>query len=220
LRAVAGFDGAASAGVTLVDLGDQRLLALRLVGQRLLQHRDDIAWCQQRQAWLMRHPLLDDEQHGQHHHGDVVVPGPPAHRPVIGQAALALGILEGALDPVALALHLGQALQWSVGRSVGQAVFDLSGRPHCAADNQVPTPRRRFRAIPHPDPPVRDIDLQRAACAVAQAAAGPLIRPEACDQVFHRDAVHGGLLGGRPLALAFGAGTCSPGGSLQTRWSL
>jgi hypothetical protein len=77
LRAVAGFDSAASACVTEVDLGGQRLLALRLARQRLLQHLDDIARCQQRQAWLMRHPLLGDEQHGQHHHGDVVVPGPP-----------------------------------------------------------------------------------------------------------------------------------------------
>jgi len=58
----------------------------------------------------------------------------------------------------------------------------------------MPAPRRRFFAIPHPDPPVRDIDPQRAARALAQDAALPVVRAEACDQLLYRDAVHGGLL--------------------------
>ena len=58
----------------------------------------------------------------------------------------------------------------------------------------MPAPRRRFLAIPHPDPPMRDVDPQRAARAVAQDAAGPVVRAEACDQLLHRDAVRGGLL--------------------------
>src|SRR3954451_6630712 len=157
LRAIAGLDGAASARVTLVDLVDQRLLTLRLAWQRLLQHLDDVAWCQQRQAWLMCDPLLGDEQHGQHHHADVVVPGPPAHDLVIGETALALGVLESPLNPVALALHLGQAFQRCVSRRVGQAVLDPLRRPHLAADDQMPAPRRRFLAAPPPAPPMRDI---------------------------------------------------------------
>src|SRR3954465_15015090 len=68
----------------------------------------------------------------------------------------------------------------------------------------MPAPCRRFLAVPHPDPPMRDIDPQRAACALAQGAAGPIVRGEACDQAFHCDAVHGGLLLAGRTSLAFG----------------
>ena len=47
MRAEAGFNGAAPARMALIDLGDQRRLALRLARQRLLQHLDDVARCQQ-----------------------------------------------------------------------------------------------------------------------------------------------------------------------------
>ena len=97
--------------VALVDSGDQSLLALGLVRQGFFQHLDDVSWRQQFQARLMRGALLGDEQHGQHHHGDVVVPCPPAHGLIIGKAALALGIFEDTLDPVALPLHLGLELE-------------------------------------------------------------------------------------------------------------
>jgi hypothetical protein len=79
-------------------------------------------------------------------------------------------------------------------RRVGEAVFDPLRRPHLATDHQVPAPRRRFRAVPHPDPPVCDVDPQRAAGALAQGVALPIIRAEASDQLLHRDAVHGGVL--------------------------
>src|SRR3954447_11584924 len=91
-----------------------------------------------------------------------------AHRLVISKATLTLGILEGPLDPVALALHLSQAFQLGVGGRVGEAVLDLFGRPDLATDDRVPPPRRRFFAAPPPDPPMRDVDPQRAARALAQ----------------------------------------------------
>ena len=53
LSAEAGFDGAASAFVALVDPGNQGVLAFRFARQGLLQHLDDVARRQQRQARLM-----------------------------------------------------------------------------------------------------------------------------------------------------------------------
>ena len=110
--------------MALVDAGDQRLLSFRLARQTLFQHLDDVARRKQFQARLMRGALLGDEQHRQHHHGGMVVPCPPAQRLIIGQAALALGIFESALDPIALPLHLRETQQGRLGQSIGKGVFD------------------------------------------------------------------------------------------------
>jgi len=102
LRPKAGFDRAASSFVPLDDAGDERVLSLRFARQGLFQHLDDVAWRQQFEARLAGHALFDDEQHRQHDDRDVVMPGSPAQRLIVGQAALALGVFEGALDPVAV----------------------------------------------------------------------------------------------------------------------
>jgi hypothetical protein len=86
-----------------------------------LQHFDDIARRQQCQARLMSHTLLGHEQH---HHRDVVMPGPPAECLIVPEAALTLGILERALDPVSLTLHLPQMQDGCIGPGIGQGVFD------------------------------------------------------------------------------------------------
>jgi hypothetical protein len=52
--------------VALIDPRDQCVLALRLAWQGFFQHLDDVARRQQRQARLMSHALLGDEQHRQH----------------------------------------------------------------------------------------------------------------------------------------------------------
>src|SRR6195952_4302003 len=58
----------------------------------------------------------------------------------------------------------------------------------------MPAPRRRFLAAPPPAPPVRDVNPQRTARALAQGAAAPLARAEPGDQLVYRGAVYGGLL--------------------------
>src|SRR3954463_8606075 len=93
LCAAACHDGAAPAGVALVDAGDQRVLTLRLARQGLFQHLDDVARRQQRKSWLVGSPLFGDEQHGEHHHGDVVVPGEPALHLIVGETTLAFGVV-------------------------------------------------------------------------------------------------------------------------------
>jgi hypothetical protein len=49
---------------------------------------------------------LGDEQHRQHDHGDMMMPGAPTLRLIIGEAALTPAIFETALDPIAMPLHL------------------------------------------------------------------------------------------------------------------
>src|SRR5208283_1878285 len=49
---------------------------------------------------LVSGTLLGDEQHGQHHHADMMVPCSPAERLIVGESALAPGIFEDPLDPV------------------------------------------------------------------------------------------------------------------------
>ena len=59
LSAEAGFDGAASAFVALVDPRNQGVLAVRLAWQSLLQHLGDVAWRQQFQAWMVSNSTYD-----------------------------------------------------------------------------------------------------------------------------------------------------------------
>src|SRR5712671_4683214 len=56
--------------------------------------------------------------------GDVTVPSLPAQRLIIGQAELTFGVLEDALHPIAVPLHLGQTQRLRVSWGVGQAVLD------------------------------------------------------------------------------------------------
>src|SRR5271170_520700 len=107
-----------------------------------------------------------------------MMPGSPTQGLIVGQAAFALAVLEGALDPIALALHLGQSKAWRIFRRVRQAVFDRLRRSDLAPDDQTPAPRLGFLAVPDPDPPGRDFDLQHSARAVAQDLACPRVRVE------------------------------------------
>ena len=91
--------------VSLVDPHNQSISALWPAWQCLFQHLDDIARGQQFQARLMSRTLLGDEQHCEHDHRHMVVPGPPPQHLIVRQAALAFGIFEGALDPIAMSLH-------------------------------------------------------------------------------------------------------------------
>src|SRR4051812_31429749 len=76
----------------------------------------------------------------------------------------------------------------------------------------MPAASLGFRAVPQPDPPVRDVDLQGTTGAVAQEAAGPVLGAEPADQRLHREGFCRGPLLGRvapPCAL--------PGGNMQAR---
>jgi hypothetical protein len=100
----AGLDCVSPALVTSIDAAHEGLLALRFARQGFLEHVNDVAWRQQVEARIVSDALLGNEQHCQHHHGDMVVPGLPAQRLIIGQAALAFGIFEDALYPIAMPL--------------------------------------------------------------------------------------------------------------------
>src|SRR3982750_5056101 len=175
--------------------------------------------------WLMRATsggfpaAFADEQHGEHHRGDVVVPGQPALHLIVGETTLAFGVLEGALDPVALSLHARELRGVGVGRGVGQAVFDRFRRADLAADDEMPAASLGFRAVPQPDPPVRDVDLQGTTGVSrrrqrVQFSARNLLTSFSTER---GSAAARCLVGWRPRAL-FGAGTCRPGGSVQIIW--
>ena len=110
------------------------------------------------------------------------------------KTAFALAVFEGTLDPGALSLHLGQALRRSVGRGVGQAVLDSSSAlpPRGARSGANAAPSLPHRPTPRP----ADARHRPAvdARAVAQDAAGPVIRAEPRDQLLHCHVTDGCLL--------------------------
>jgi len=73
------------------------------------------------------------------------VPSLPAQRLIIGQAELTFGVLEDALHPIAVPLHLGQTQRLRVSWGVGQAVLD---RPRKGA---YLTQLQGFRSDKSPD---------------------------------------------------------------------
>jgi hypothetical protein len=106
---------------------------------------------QQRVACLLSHPLF---QHEQQRHGDqrqVVMPGLPASGLVVAHADLPFGVLKLPLDPVALALHPRQSLDWRVRWCVAEAVLDLLDVSEFPPQDQVPVARLRFASVPQPD---------------------------------------------------------------------
>src|SRR3954454_8190460 len=76
------------------------------------------------------------------------LPGPPAHDLVIGQAALNLGVLESPLNPVALALHLGQAFQRCVAGALDRLYLILFGAP-ASRRRIICQPRAVVSSPPH-----------------------------------------------------------------------
>src|SRR5689334_6127431 len=168
----------------------------------------------------MRHPLLGDEQHGQHHHGDVVVPGPPAQRLVIGQAALTLGILEGALDPKRSPCIWARRSSLVSGGALERLYLIFFGAPtsrrttrcqhRAAASAPSHTQTRRCAMSTRNGPRVLSRRVQRVqSCAPKPATSFSTVMPSTAACCW---------LGERPR-VDFGGGTCSPGGSVQTRWS-
>src|SRR5271170_2712956 len=194
LIAKSGFDGASPTRVAFVDARDERLASLRFSRQGLLEHLYDVARRQQLQARLLGHALFYYEQHRQHHHRDVVMPWPPSQRLIIGETALAFGVFESALDPVALPLHLGQSEPRRIGGGVREAVFDRLDRSNLAPDDQMPASCSLFLAVPDPDPAGRDVNPQLSARAVAQDAARPVLGRDALGQFLDGDGRRCGLL--------------------------
>ena len=153
LIAKSGFDGASPTRVAFVDARDERLASLRFSRQGLLEHLHDVARRQQLQARLLGHALFRYEQHRQHHHRDVVMPWPPSQRLIIGEAALAFGVFESALDPVAL-----PCIWASRSRGVSAEAFErlyliVLTDPTSLPDDQMPASRSLFLAVPDPDDP-------------------------------------------------------------------
>src|SRR5271155_3432360 len=83
----------------------------------------------------------------------------------------------------------------------------------------MPASRSFFLTVPEPDPAVSDVDSQLSARAVAQEAARPVLGRDALASFSTAiDFVTGSrFFDGRPRP-GLGAGTWSPGSSVQTRW--
>lgn len=113
--------------VSLVDPRDEGVLSDRLAGQVFLQNLDDVTRGQQGEAGFVSHALLANEHHRQHDDRDVVMPGQPAQRLIIGQAALALGVFERAFDPVSVALHARKLMRGCIDRGIRQTIFERLG---------------------------------------------------------------------------------------------
>src|ERR1700749_3582829 len=122
------------------------------------------------------------------------MPWPPSQRLIIGEAALAFGVFESALAPVALPLHLGQSEPRRIGGGVREAAFDRLDRSNLAPDDQMPASRLLFLAVPDPDPAGRDVNPQLSARAVAQDAARPVLGRDALGQLLDGDGRRGGFL--------------------------
>jgi hypothetical protein len=71
------------------------------------------------------------------------------------RTGLALAVLERALNPVTLALHLRQSLHCSLRRGIAQAIFDLIARLHFPAHNQVPFSGLNLFPVSQPNPLVQ-----------------------------------------------------------------
>ena len=66
---------------------------------------------------------LKQKQHGQQDHRHMVVPAAPADDWVFIQTGQAFGILQGALDPIAARLPLGQ----EAGRQIDNRIWVIHG---------------------------------------------------------------------------------------------
>src|SRR6202453_3716625 len=96
--------------------------------------------------------------------------------------------------PSSVAPASGPAAAAACRRGVRKAVFDRVDRSDLASDDQMPASRPLLLAVPRPDSASRDVDSQLSARAVAQDAAGPVLRTNALGQFFDRDGRRGGLL--------------------------
>ena len=79
--------------MALVNAAHQRVAALGLAWQDFAENLDDVVRRQQVDFLMMHGAALSDEQHGQQNHGHMVMPCPPAERLIVGQTALAFGVL-------------------------------------------------------------------------------------------------------------------------------
>ena len=73
---------------------------------------------------MLKDAFFEKEQHGDHHHGHVVMPGRPPADLIVGHAAFAFGILKGTFDPKAGALHDSETLVRRAFRRIAETVFD------------------------------------------------------------------------------------------------
>src|SRR5882757_8459266 len=91
---------------------------------------------------------LQHELHRHHDQNHMAMPGLPLTCLILCHPNMTLGILEGALDPKPLALHLYQPDDTGSLGSVTQAVLDGSRRIQLSSDKQMPTVGRRTVFVP------------------------------------------------------------------------
>jgi len=162
-----------SSSVTLADQLQEVVLIGSSPRQKSLQQVDDIAAAQQRCRFLLTNALFEEEQHGDHHHGHVVMPGrPPAHL-IVGHAAFAFSILKGTLNPKTGPLHDSETLVRRAFWGIAEAVFDGLWRAHFSADDEMPALGSGLGPVPEPDPLVQAFHQELAAGAVAQGHGFP-----------------------------------------------
>lgn len=105
---------------------------------KVVQRRSDIPTAQQRSGLLMKQTFFQQEQHGHHDQGQVMVPAPPTAHWIVAPANVLFALLQGLFDPIALPLHEGQAGRRRIRRGVAEAVLDLGRRVDLSAHDQMP----------------------------------------------------------------------------------
>lgn len=146
------------------------------LGKERVQQRADIGTTQQRPGLLMKQTFFQQEQHGHHDQGQVMVPAPPTANWIVAQANVLFALLQGPFDPIALPPHEGQAGRRRVRRGVAEAIFELGRRVDLPAHDQMPWAGLGLFAIPQPHPPVRKLHPQRAFRVIAHRDGPPCLR--------------------------------------------
>ena len=133
--------------------------------------------------------LFGDEQHGKHHHGDVVVPGQPALHLIVGETTLAFGVLEGALnglianDKFCWLRTLRLRLSWPRARHWLKRPMP----PHLSAQ-AIPYGAEHAAAADLAHPAHRRADGDRAAALGPGLPAPPAVGDDAASSGANRDA--------------------------------
>lgn len=115
------------------------------------------------------------------------MPGGPLSCLILRHSDMALGVLEGALDPEALCLHLRQLGHARLGRSVAQADFEGSRRIQLPSHNQMPTVSSGAVLFSQPDPLMQHFNDQIALGRVPQSLPPPLRGGLFLDPLAHLD---------------------------------
>ena len=126
------------------------------------EHHLDVGRCEYRFADLQT--LACEEEHGHHDQGGVVMPSSPPANLILAEATLLFRVLQGALDEVALTLHVCEPLQGRFRSSVRQAVLEAV---RLSRHDQVLLVCLFIAALEEPHPTMQYLHIHRALCSVS-----------------------------------------------------